>query len=130
MWGIDPTRKSEQIRHKVLVTKTNGDTPDIKTPKGYEDTISSPEGKSWKGAMDYEISKLLEMNTWDEMNISDVPSSTQVLPGMWVHLVKKQESGNLKFHSRWVVRGDKQKTNLSLSDTFMPVSVSPRCGFY
>ena len=72
--------------------------------------------------MDYELSMLSEMNTWDEMDNSDIPSSAQVLPGMWVHLVKKQELGDLKFQSRWVVWGDKQKINLSLSDTFMPVS--------
>src|SRR5882724_10675786 len=41
---------------------------------------------------------------------------------MWVHLIKNLESGERKFRSQWVVRGDKQKMNLSLSDTFAPVS--------
>src|SRR5882724_11823729 len=41
---------------------------------------------------------------------------------MWVHLIKNLESGERKFRSRWVVRGDKQKTDLSLSDTFAPMS--------
>src|SRR5882724_10768960 len=72
--------------------------------------------------MYYKLSKLSEMNTWDEMDESNIPSSTQVFLGMWVHLIKKQESGDLKFHSRWVVQGDRQKMNLSLSDTFAPVS--------
>jgi len=73
-------------------------------------------------AMDYKLSKLSEINTWDEMDESNIPSSTQVFLGMWVHLIKKQESGDLKFHSRWVVQGDRQKKNLSLSDTFTPMS--------
>jgi len=77
----------------------NSDTPKIVTPKGYKDAISSPEPNLWKDAMDYKLSKLSEMNTWDEMDESEIPSSVQVLPGMWVDLVKKQEMGNLKFHS-------------------------------
>jgi len=122
VWGTDPTRRSEHISNKVLITKTNSDTPEIKTPRNYEEAVNSPEEKLWRDAMDYELAKLEEMNTWDEIDESDVPSSAQVLPGMWVHLVKKLESGDKKFCSRWVVRGDKQKTNLSLSKTFTPVS--------
>ena len=52
----------------------------------------------------------------------DVPHEAQILPRMWVHLVKTLESGEQRFRSRWVVRGDKQKSDLSLSDTFAPVS--------
>src|SRR5882724_5190874 len=102
--------------------KTNSDTPEIMTPKGYNDAVSSPEAKHWKDAMDYELTKLSEMNTWDEMNESNVPLNMQVLPGMWVHMIKKQETGDLKFWSRWVVRGDKQRMNVSLSNTFALVS--------
>ena len=39
-----------------------------------------------------------------------------------VHLVKNLETGDKKFRSCWVVQGDQQKTHLSLSDTFAPVS--------
>src|SRR5882724_7051822 len=72
--------------------------------------------------MDYELNKLEEMDTWKEIDETNVPQEAQVLPGMWVHLIKNLESGERKFRSRWVVRGDKQKMNLSLSDTFVPVS--------
>ncbi len=72
--------------------------------------------------MDYELAKLEEMNTWSEIDKGDIPQGTQVLPGMWVHIVKNLESGDKKFRSHWVVRGDQQKTNLSLSDTFAPIS--------
>ena len=122
MWGTDPTRRSEHIRNKVLITKSNSDTPDIKTPSNYDDAVNSPEGKLWRDVMDYKLTKLEEMNTWNEIDKSDIPSSTQILPGMWVHLVKKLELGDKKFHSIWVVQGDKQKVNLSLSDTFALVS--------
>lgn len=109
---------------KVLVTKatTKDITTDVRTPRGYQDAINSPEGKDWSDAMDYELSKLVEMNTWTEIEAKDVPENAQVLPGMWVHIVKRLETGENKFRSRWVVRGDKQKTNISLSDTFAPVS--------
>jgi len=79
--------------------KTNSDASEFITPKGYKDAVCSPEAKHWKDAMDYELAKLSEMNTWDEMNESEVPSNAQVLLGMWVHLIKKQENGDLKFRS-------------------------------
>ena len=68
-----------------LITKTNGDTPDIKALRNYEDAVNSPEGKIWRDAMDYKLTKFEEMNTWNEIDESDVPSNAQVLPGMWVH---------------------------------------------
>jgi len=71
--------------------------PNIHTPKAYTDAVNSPEGKLWKEAMDYELDKLEEMNTWSEVDKSDVPTDAQVLPGMWVHLVKNLESGGKKF---------------------------------
>jgi len=70
----------------------------------------------------YELTKLEELDTWSEFNEADIPQEAQVLPGMWVHLVKNPEPGGQKFRSQWVVRGDKQKTNLSLSGTIAPVS--------
>jgi len=53
--------------------------------------------------MDYELDKLEEMNMWSEMNESDIPQGEQILPGMWVHLIKNLETGERKFRSRWVV---------------------------
>jgi len=127
VWGIDPIRRSDHLSNqeageKVFITKTTSNTPEMYTPKAYTDAVNSPKGKLWKEAMDYKLTKLEEMNTWSEVGRSDMPSGAQVLPGMWVHLIKILESGEKKFCSRWVVQGDKQKTNLSLSDTFAPIS--------
>src|SRR5882724_506233 len=73
--------------------------------------------------MDYEIAKLEEMNTWTETETMDVPCDAQIQPGMWVHIMKNLELlGNKRFISQWVMHRDKQKTNLSLSKTFTPVS--------
>ena len=127
VWGTNPTRQSERISNqavseKILITKDTNNAPEIKTPKTYSDAIESPEGKLWKDAMDYELAKLEEMNTWSDIEESDISQDKQILPGMWVHLIKNLESGERKYRSRWVVRGDQQKVNLSLSDTFAPVS--------
>src|SRR5882724_2609274 len=94
----------------------------IQIPKTYTDTINGLEGSLWKEAMDYELTKLEEMNTWAETEATDVAADTQILPGMWVHTMKNLELGNKKFRSRWVMRGDKQKTDLTPSKTFAPVS--------
>src|SRR5882724_389601 len=84
VWGIDPIRRSDRLSNqeageKVFITKTTSNTPEMYTPKAYTDTVNSPEGKLWKEAMDYELTKLEEMNTWSEVDRSDVPSGTQVL---------------------------------------------------
>ena len=72
--------------------------------------------------MNYELTKLEEITTWSEMDHSDIPQEAQILPGMWVHLIKNLELGDQKFRSHWVVQGDKQRPNLSLSETFAPAS--------
>jgi len=84
--------------------------------------VNSPEGNIWKDMIDYKLTKLEEMNTWSEIDKADIPQEAQILPNMWVHLIKNLELGGRKFRSSWVVHGDKQKTNLSLSDSFTPVS--------
>ena len=70
---------------------------DVKIPRGYQDAIKLTEGKNWTDAMDYELSKLEEMNMWTEVKANDIPDDAQVLPGMWVHIVKKLEMGENKF---------------------------------
>src|SRR5882724_2795696 len=93
VWGMEPTRRSECITNTVLITKSGEESPAIKTPKAFEDAINSPEGKHWRDVMDYELNKLEEMDTWKEIDETDVPQEAQVLPGMWVHLIKNLESG-------------------------------------
>ena len=97
-------------------------TTEIKIPKAFQYAINYPEGNLWKYAMDYKLTKLEKMNMWSEIDKADILQDAQILPGMWVHLIKILELGGQKFRSRWVVHGDKQKTNLSLSDTFVPIS--------
>jgi len=106
VWGSDPVRRSErlsnqeaskEVSEKVLVTRAVSSASEIHTPRAYNDAINSPEGKLWKEAMDYELAKLEEMNTWSEVDKSDVPSGIQILPGMWVHLIKNLETGGKKF---------------------------------
>jgi len=106
VWGTDPVRQSEQImgqNKKVLVTKAKCDSPDIQIPKAYADTINTPEGAHWKETMDYELAKLEEMNTWTETETTDVPCDAQILPGMWVHIIKNLELGDKRFRSQWVM---------------------------
>ena len=108
VWGSDPTCRSKHLSNqetsnKVLITKVTVDAPDIKIPKAYSNAISSLKGKLWKDAMDYELDKLEEMNAWSEMNESNIPQSKQILPGMWVHLIKNLETGERKFRLIWVV---------------------------
>jgi len=90
VWGTDPMRRSgrlstQDMSDKVLIAKSTkpSDSTDIITPRAYADAISLPEGKLWKDAMDYELTKLKEMNTWSEIDRTAVPLDAQILPGMW-----------------------------------------------
>src|SRR6266481_3945946 len=58
--------------------KAQDDTPAL--PRAYSDAVNSSEGKLWKDAMDYELAKLEEMNTWSDIDEQDVPPGAQVLP--------------------------------------------------
>ena len=113
VWGTEPSRRSERLQdqrtnNQVLIMKVinNEHSLEIKIPRTYSKAVISPEGKSWKDVMDYELSKLEEMNTWLEFNETDIPQSAQILPGMWVNTVKNLKLGERKFRSRWVVWGD------------------------
>ena len=104
VWGNDPVWRSKRLTNqgvseKVLITKANSDMSGIRLPKAYNDAVNSPEGRLWKEAMYYELTKLEEMNTWSEVNESNISFGVQILPGLWVHLVKNLESGDKKFHS-------------------------------
>jgi len=48
--------------------------------------MNSPEGKLWKDVMDYELTKLEEMNTWSEIDKANIPQEAQILPEMWFTL--------------------------------------------
>ncbi len=61
---------------------TGSDVSEIQIPKAYTDAINTPEGVLWKEAMDYELTKLEEMDTWSKINEANVPSSAQVLLGI------------------------------------------------
>jgi len=55
--------------------------------------------------MDYKLNKLKDMNMWSKIDETDVPHRAQILPGMWVHMVKNLEAGEQKFRSQLVVQG-------------------------
>ena len=116
VWGTEPSRRSEHLQdqktdNQVLVTKVieEENTPEIKIPRTYSQAINSLEGKSWKDVMDYELSKLKEMNTGSELNEADLPQGAQILLCMWVNTVKNLETGERKFWLRWVVCGTNKK---------------------
>jgi len=57
--------------------------------------MESPGDKQWKDAMDYELAKLEEMNTWSETDELDVPPEAQSFPG-WGSPHKDLESKERK----------------------------------
>ena len=81
----------------MLITRNTSNVSKVKIPKAYNNAISLPEGNFWKDAIDYKLTKLEEMNTWSEVDQTNVPQDAQVIPRMWVHIVKNPESGDQKF---------------------------------
>ena len=84
-------------------------------------TLSTLQKENSGKRVDYELTKLGEMNTWSEVNKSDILMSAQILPGMWVHAVKKSQVARISNTTR-LYEATNKKTNLSLSEIFVSVS--------
>ena len=100
------------------------------SPAAYKASISDPDTmtykqamqdtnhiQEWRKAMDIEISQLEAINSWDEVNISDVKS--KIIPGTWVFCIKQMPDGEIKkCKARFCCRGDLQEDSF---ETFTPV---------
>ena len=74
----------------------------------------------WKGAMDEEITALLQNDTWD---IVDLPEGKKTVSCRWVYTLKCKSDGSLdRYKARLVARGYTQTFGIDYIETFAPVA--------
>jgi hypothetical protein len=93
---------------------------DVKIPTRYDQAIQSPQAAHWIAAMEDQIGKLTEKNTWE---IVKRPPNVTPLPGKWVYDLKLDANGYIsQYRARWVVCGNFQKIGRDFDTVHAPVS--------
>jgi hypothetical protein len=83
--------------------------------------MSSTEQEAWYDAMELEIAALLEKGAFREIDASNVPSGSQIVPSTWIFKRKRRPDGLIsKLKARFCVRGDRQRLDLDES-VYAPV---------
>jgi hypothetical protein len=82
--------------------------------------LNGPDGVEWQEALDYKISQLEKLGTWE---VADAPSGANIIPCHFVLATKHgPDSEKLKLHARLVANGQRQKYGVDYFDTFAPTA--------
>ena len=82
---------------------------DIVEPKTYDQAVNGPHTREWKASMNKEVKELLENNTWEVCDRSNVPKGRKVTKSKWVYKIKTKKDGSIERHkSRFVACGYSQ----------------------
>ena len=90
---------------------------DISIPKTLQEAMGNIH---WKGAMDEEITALLQNDTWD---IVDLPEGKKTVSCRWVYTLKCKSDGSQdRYKARLVARGYTRTFGIDYIETFAPVA--------
>ena len=112
-------KEETDVAYHALLAKIQGD------PQTYREAINSPEGESWKKAIESELNSLREKRVFEVVareSLQIQNSNRNILDSRWIFKRKVDESGNVKFKARLVIRGFKDKNDYNLRETYAPVS--------
>jgi len=73
-------------------------------PNSFKEAMQRPDAKNWRQAVNREITQLLLMQTWVEVQRSAVPKAQRILQGRWVFVIKR----NGLYKARFIVKGYEQ----------------------
>jgi hypothetical protein len=89
--------------YKARKANVDPDTPDLAT------ALSGPDHQFYKDAMHTEVQQLEDLNCWDVVAQSELPSGANILPGTWVFKLKQYPNGHArKYKACFCARGDLQ----------------------
>lgn len=82
--------------------------------------MNGPDGVEWKEAVDYKISQLEKLGTWE---VTDLPRGANVIPCHFVLATKQGPDGEkLKLRAHLVANGQRQQCGIDYFDTFAPTA--------
>ena len=91
-------------------------------PLTYTEAIGSPEAQEWRIAMDDQLSKLRDRDTYDEIAVNK-ESKQRVLPAKWVFDIKKDTDNIITaYRARLVVCGNRQRPGYDFDESYSPVA--------
>lgn len=88
-------------------------------PKTYRQAVSGPDAKQWEESINAEYQSLVDTGTFEEV---DLPPGRRAIPCTYVFKEKTGPNGEtIKFKTRIVARGDRQKKGVDFDKVFAPV---------
>ncbi|CAI7880243.1 unnamed protein product [Closterium sp. NIES-53] len=101
----------------LLAPEGDPDSPDIPTPRSYEEAIEGPYSSQWQAAMDAEMASWKSTGTY----VDEVPlPGANIVSGMWIFRVKRPQGSPPVFKARYVARGFSQRQEVDFYQTFSP----------
>jgi hypothetical protein len=80
--------------------------------------MQRPDAKNWRQAVNREITQLLLMQTWVEVQRSAVSKAQRILQGRWMFVIKR----NGLYKARFVVKDYEQIFGIDYQETFAIVT--------
>jgi hypothetical protein len=100
--------------HRVLAAEV------VTEPQSYDEALRSEHRAEWLQAKRAELQSLLDMHTWDEV---ELPEGRRALKTRDVYKVKLDSAGRpVRFKCRTVVQGFAQQEGVDFFDTYAPVA--------
>jgi hypothetical protein len=101
-----------------LLAKKKHD-PDL---PNFQEAMAGPHKSKFVAGMELELSQLVAMGTWTEVDLSSLPVGSNVIKVTWAFKIARMPDGSIKkFKSRFCVRGDTQIEGLDVFETHAPV---------
>ncbi|CAI7893210.1 unnamed protein product [Closterium sp. NIES-53] len=95
----------------LLASEGDPDSPDIPTPRSYEEAITGPYYSQWQAAMDAEMASWKSTGTY----VHEVPTpGANIVDGMWIYRVKRPLGSPPAFKVHYVARGFSQRQSFAI----------------
>jgi len=95
----------------------------LSDPRTLDKALRGPDAKRWQDALDYEISQLEKLQTW---NVEDLPPGHTAIPCSEVLKVKQGPDGEIQsYRVRIVAGGRRQVEGINYTETFSAAAKMP-----
>ena len=95
-------------------------------PNSWKEVLHSPQKDSWVKALFSEFEQLIDLNIFQFIPKTSVPTSRKILRNRPIFRVKKDANNNpVKYKARLVVKGFMQVSGQDFTETYASTSIPP-----